>query len=96
MTGPKIMGRHSPGYKEMSRRMMKPCDSNIPLVMTLYQLVRKDPRSANVIGYDAGYSKNIMSHWWRGGKPSIFDFENVLNTLGYRLEIVPNSKKEPK
>lgn len=65
--------------------------SKIPLVQKLYDLVKADPRTQGEIAQDVGINNSTLCGWTRR-EPRLLTFEATLNTMGYRLEIVPIEK----
>lgn len=77
--------------KTRSVRMMK-ATSGIPLVQKMYDLIKADPRIQSDIAEEVGLNKSTISGWTRR-EPRLLSFEAMLNSMGYRLEIVPIEKE---
>lgn len=57
------------------------------LIGVMYELVRESPMTQYEIAQAAGINESTLSGW-HTRDPRLNLFEAVLNTLGYRLEIV--------
>lgn len=61
------------------------------LIGVMYELVRESPMTQHDIAERAGINHSTLSGW-HDRDPRLGGFEAVLNTLGYRLEIVRNEE----
>jgi len=60
-----------------------------PAVVFLDEQLAVQKRPAYRVADAAGLSINVISHWRRGGTPSVGNLDAVLQVLGYRLAVVP-------
>lgn len=79
----------------MSKFRRRPARTASPVLRELFDILNDDPRSDVKIGKIVGVHPNVLS-CWRGGQrsPTLINFENTAQTLGYRLTLTPIEGEE--
>ena len=73
----------------MKRRRAYARTSAHPLMAQLLTFVYEDPRTELKLSIDSGVTPSTWQHWFSGRcNPTLFLFEAMLKTLGYKLIIV--------
>ena len=70
----------------VARRFTMP-ENVHPLVRELARICRLADRSLTDISFEAGMASTTVHSWFKRHSPSLENFNAVLNTLGYELQI---------
>ena len=70
----------------VARRFAMP-ENVHPLVKELARICRLDDRSLTDVSIEAGLAQTTVHSWFKRHSPSLENFNAVLNTLGYELQI---------
>ena len=60
-----------------------------PLVKSLYDIVIQQQLSLTELARRSGVSVNVLINWRTKSNPNVASLEAALNTVGYRLAVLP-------
>lgn len=74
----------------MAKFQRKPPRTASAIIRDMMEIIDKDPRSMEDIGKIVGIHPNNLSYWRSGMRsPTLINFENAAQVLGYRLALIP-------
>lgn len=58
-----------------------------PLIAQLETILSQSPLTLTEVAQRAGYDRITIQRWFNHHSPTLDNFEAVVNTLGYKLEL---------